>query len=124
MGRPFSVKLHAQPIELRGFHRKVHPLVGDLSSNAFEHVSKTAQLMSKSGCRCSCAALDKKSLRDFQVVRRTRDCAPGAVDSGDRIFEQMPHVPIDRTAGIDGTIRVRHSSLSLKMRGLPAIHER
>jgi hypothetical protein len=118
------VKVHAQPIELRGFHRKVSPLVGDLRSNAFEHVSKTGQLISKGGCRCSCAALDKKSLRDSQVVRRTGDCAPAAVDPGYGILEQMPHFAIDRNAGIDGTIRVRHSSLSLKLRAMQVMHER
>ena len=51
LGSTFGTKLDAQSIELRGFHRKVHPLVGDLRSNASEHAAKTAQLRCKRGCR-------------------------------------------------------------------------
>jgi hypothetical protein len=81
------VKLHAQPSELCAFHRKVHPLVGDMRSYAFEHAQKAAQLVRRGGCNRTRTALDKTSLRDSQVARRAIDGAPAAVDPGHRIVE-------------------------------------
>jgi hypothetical protein len=90
------LKLHGQTIELRGFHPEVRPLVGDLRSDAFEQGPQTAQLMCKGVRRWRPAALDKKSLRDFQAIRCARDRAPAAPDAGHRIVEEMPELPIER----------------------------